>query len=31
MDGTGKEVVDVVFDVTEVFGIDKYEIRVVKA
>lgn len=30
MDATGKEVVDVVFDVTEVFGVSKYELRVVK-
>lgn len=31
VDSTGKEVVDVVFDVTEVFGVTSYELRVVKA
>lgn len=30
MDAAGKEVVDVVFDVTEVFGVTSYEVRVVK-
>lgn len=30
-DASGKEYVDVVFDVTDVFGADKYEIRIVKA
>lgn len=30
MDASGKEVVDVVFDVTPVFGVTSYEMRVVK-
>lgn len=30
MDATGNEVVDVVFDVSEVFGVDSYEMRFVK-